>query len=167
MATVTRQVKTNLEPGFFERLGDRFSSFVEGCVNVIARIMGGSSNERRIKTLGYFRPKNAEAHTVIPGSVLAKVNALEPKMQALSDDELKGLYAAVPRAAREGRDARRAAARGVRRLPRGRPPHQGHAALRRADRRRRHPPRLRPATGHRRDGDRRRQDARRHARRRT
>ena len=57
-----------------------------------------------------------------------------------------------------GRDARRPAARGVRRLPRGRPPHQEHAALRRADpRRRRAAPRQ-----HRRDGHRRRQDPRRH-----
>ena len=68
MATATQQTKSNMEPGFFERLGDKFNSFVEGCVNLIARMMGGSSNERRIKSLGYFRPKNAEAHTVIPGS---------------------------------------------------------------------------------------------------
>ena len=91
MATVTRQVKTSLEPGFFEKLGDRFSSFVEGCVNVIARMMGGSSNERRIKSLGYFRPRNSESHTIIASSVLDKVNALEEKMKALSDEELKGL----------------------------------------------------------------------------
>ena len=70
MATATQQTKASMEPGFLEKLGDRFNSFVEGCVNVIARIMGGSSNERRIKVLGYIRPKNAEAHTVLPGSVL-------------------------------------------------------------------------------------------------
>jgi preprotein translocase subunit SecA len=91
MATATPATKSSLEPGFFEKLGDRFSSFVEGCVNVIARLMGGSSNERRIKSLGYFRPKNAEAHTVVSNSVLDKVNALEPQMEKLSDEELKGL----------------------------------------------------------------------------
>src|SRR6476659_151511 len=91
MATVTQQAKSNMEPGLLEKLGDRFSSFVEGCVNVIARMMGGSSNERRIKSLGYIRPKNAEAHTILAGSVLEKVNALEPRMKALTDEELKGL----------------------------------------------------------------------------
>src|SRR6476646_9802211 len=91
MAIATQQTKSNLEPGFFEKLGDRFSSFVEGCVNVIARMMGGSSNERRIKSLGYFRPRNSESHTIIASAVLDKVNALEEKMKALSDEELKGL----------------------------------------------------------------------------
>ena len=91
MAIATQQAKSNMEPGLLEKLGDKFSSFVEGCVNVIARMMGGSSNERRIKSLGYFRPKNADAHAVVAGSVLAKVNALEGTMKALSDDELKGL----------------------------------------------------------------------------
>ena len=83
----------NMEPGIFERIGDGFNSFVEGCVGLLSRVMGGSSDERRIKSLGYYRPKNAEEHTVISGSPLAKVNELEPRMQALSDDELKGLTA--------------------------------------------------------------------------
>src|SRR6476659_10373946 len=91
MATVTQQAKSNMEPGLLEKLGDRFSSFVEGCVNMIARLMGGSSNERRIKSLGYIRPKNAEAHTVLPSSVLGKVNAFEERMTALTDEELKNL----------------------------------------------------------------------------
>ncbi len=85
--------QVGMEPGIFERIGDRFNTFVEGCVGLLARIMGGNSDERRIKSLGYYRPKNAEVHTVIPGSPLAKVNALEPKMQALSDAELKALTA--------------------------------------------------------------------------
>ena len=91
MATAIQQTKSSMESGFLEKLGDRFNSFVEGCVNVIARVMGGSSNERRIKSLGYSRSKNAEAHAVIPGSVLGKVNALEQQMKALTDEELKGL----------------------------------------------------------------------------
>ncbi|MCI0704679.1 MAG: preprotein translocase subunit SecA [Planctomycetia bacterium] len=81
----------NMEPTFFERLGDRFNAFVEACIRILSRLLGGSSDERRIKGLGYQRPKNADTHTVIPGSPLAKVNELEPKMQALSDDELKAL----------------------------------------------------------------------------
>jgi preprotein translocase subunit SecA len=85
--------KANMEPGFFERFGDRFNGFVEGCVGFVSRVMGGSADERRIKALGYVRPRNAEAHTVTPNSVLGKVNALEDQMKALSDDELKGLSA--------------------------------------------------------------------------
>src|SRR5262249_32470977 len=70
----TQQAKDNMQPGFFERLGDKFTSFVEWCVNLIAKLMGGSSNERVIKNLGYVRPKNADAHAITPGSVLGKVN---------------------------------------------------------------------------------------------
>jgi preprotein translocase subunit SecA len=81
--------QTGMEPTFFEKLGDRFNAFVEGCVRLISKFLGGSSDERRIKGLGYFRAKHAEAHTVIPGLPLAKVNELEPKMQALDDAGLK------------------------------------------------------------------------------
>ena len=83
--------QTGMGPTFFERLGDRFNAFIEGCVQFISRLLGGSSDERRIKGLGYQRSKNTEAHTVISGSQLAKVNELEPKMAALTDDELRGL----------------------------------------------------------------------------
>ena len=79
------------ETGFFERIGDKFNAFVEWCVGLLSRMLGGSADDRRIKGLGYTRAKNAEAHTVIAGSVLAKVNALEDQMKALSDDDLKGL----------------------------------------------------------------------------
>jgi hypothetical protein len=87
----TQLAKSGIEPSFFERIGDKFSSFVEGCVNTIARIMGGSSNERRIKTLGYYRPNNSEAHVAVTNSPLAKINAFESQMQALTDEELKSL----------------------------------------------------------------------------
>jgi preprotein translocase subunit SecA len=87
----TQQATMNMEPSILEKLGDKFNSFVEGCVGLIAHVLGGSSNERIIKSLGYIRPKNSEAHTITPGSVLGKINALEPQMQALSDDELKAL----------------------------------------------------------------------------
>ena len=79
------------ETGFFERIGDRFNAFVEWCVSLLSRMLGGSADDRRIKGLGYTRAKNADVNTVIPGSVLARVNALEEPMKALSDDELKGL----------------------------------------------------------------------------
>src|SRR5438270_1123691 len=81
--------KAKMEPGFFERLGDRFSSFTEGVMGFITRVMGGNPSERAVRALGYFRPKGADTHTVVPGSVLAKINELEPRMKAMSDDELK------------------------------------------------------------------------------
>src|SRR5215218_4943599 len=80
-----------MEPTILERLGDKFNAFVEGCIRLLSRMMGGESDVRRIKSLGYFRARNAETHAIISGSPLAKVNEFEPKMQALSDDQLKAL----------------------------------------------------------------------------
>jgi preprotein translocase subunit SecA len=92
MATATA-TQPGMESTLFERLGDRFNGFVEGCVRLISKMMGGSSDERRIKSLGYFRAKNADAHTVVPGSPLARVNDLEPRMRALDDAGLKAVTA--------------------------------------------------------------------------
>ena len=86
--------QTNLEPSFLERVGERFSTFSEGVVGLVSRVLGGSSSERVTRGLGYYRAKGADKHTVVAGSVLAKVNEFEPKMQAISDDELKGLSTA-------------------------------------------------------------------------
>ncbi len=85
--------QTGMEPTIFERLQDRFNAFVEGCVRIISKMMGGSTDERRIKGLGYIRARAAEAHTTLASSPLAKVNELEPRMQALPDDGLKALTA--------------------------------------------------------------------------
>jgi preprotein translocase subunit SecA len=81
--------QAELKPSFIERIGDGFTSLTEGVMGFVTRMLGGSSSERVTKSLGYYRAKNADAHTVIAGSMLAKVNELEPKMQALSDEELK------------------------------------------------------------------------------
>jgi preprotein translocase subunit SecA len=86
MATTANQVETTI----LDRLGDGWTTFSEGVVGFITRVIG-SSNENYVRKLGYVRGRRTEAHTVIPGSLLARVNALEPRMQALSDDELKGL----------------------------------------------------------------------------
>ncbi len=85
--------QAGMGPTILERVGDGFNSFVEGCIAMLSKVLGGSSDERRIKGLGYFRARSAETHTVIPGSALAKINELEPRMNALTDDELKGLSA--------------------------------------------------------------------------
>ncbi|MBV9122235.1 MAG: preprotein translocase subunit SecA, partial [Planctomycetes bacterium] len=83
--------ETNLDVSVWEKLGDGLSAFSEGATNFLTRLMG-SSNERYIRKLGYIRARRPDQpHTVIPGSLLARVNELEEKMRALSDDELKGL----------------------------------------------------------------------------
>src|SRR5262249_28385698 len=71
-----------------EKLGDTLSAVSEGVANFITRIFG-SSNERYIRRLGYIRARDG-SYTVVPGSLLEQVNALEEKMTALSDEELRG-----------------------------------------------------------------------------
>jgi preprotein translocase subunit SecA len=48
----------------------------------------GSSNERRVKNIGFVREKNGDSK-IGPGSLVDQINGLEPTYQALSDDELK------------------------------------------------------------------------------
>jgi preprotein translocase subunit SecA len=82
--------ETAMKTGIFERLGDALNGAVEGSIGFVSRLFG-SANDRAVKSTGYIRPRNATTHTVLPGSLLDKTNALEAKMMALSDDELKGL----------------------------------------------------------------------------
>ncbi len=79
-----------MDVSIWEKLGDGLSAFSEGFSKFLTRLFG-SSNERYVHSLGYVRPKSGGQHTVIPGSLLDQVNKLEEKMQALSDEELKGL----------------------------------------------------------------------------
>jgi preprotein translocase subunit SecA len=76
---------------FLEKVGDAWTSFSEGLVLFLTRLLG-SSNERYIRKLGYIRGKRpTDPYTVVPGLLLAEVNELEERMHALSDDELKAL----------------------------------------------------------------------------
>jgi preprotein translocase subunit SecA len=84
--------EANLDVGLWERFTDTLSSISEGIVGFLGRLFG-SSNERLVRALGYIRPKGSDAHTVAPGSLLDKVNALEPLMQELRDDEFEQLTA--------------------------------------------------------------------------
>ena len=84
-----------------------------------------------------------------------RINAWEPELELLDDDELRAQRRRAARARAERRVARRPAARDVRARPRGRPPPHGHAPLRRPDDRRHGAARRRD----RRDEDRRGQDA--------
>src|SRR4051812_31000135 len=82
---------TKMEVSLWEKLGDGLSAFSENAGRFLMRLFG-SSNERYIRKLGYVRPaKPGAQHTVIPGSLLDQINSFEPQMQALSDEELRGL----------------------------------------------------------------------------
>lgn len=81
----------SMEVSILEKVGDVLGAFSEGVAHFLTRLLG-SSNERYVRKLGYIRTRKAEkAYKVTPGSLLAQVNALEEKMRALSDEELKGL----------------------------------------------------------------------------
>ena len=71
---------------FLAKLGDWFNAFTSAIERFITRLFG-SSNERRIKEIGYTRDKDGNAH-VIPGSTLDRINALEPEIEKLTDEEL-------------------------------------------------------------------------------
>ena len=77
-----------VESSFLDKLGDGFNTVIEGSIGFVGRLFG-SANDRAVKAVGFVRPKGATTHTVLPGSVLEKVNALEPAMAALTDDGLK------------------------------------------------------------------------------
>ncbi|MEZ6063866.1 MAG: preprotein translocase subunit SecA [Planctomycetaceae bacterium] len=83
-----------------EKVGDFFNAttakFERGITNLF-----GSSNERRIKKLGFVRDK--DGHTSItPGSLLDRINSLEPVWKEKSDDELKQTAALFRQRLREG-----------------------------------------------------------------
>src|SRR5829696_7706189 len=80
---------TKLEMGLLEKIGEKFTNFGDNTVKFITRVFG-SSNERFVRRLGFIASSFPDKpHTVIPGSLLAQVNALEPKMATLSDAELR------------------------------------------------------------------------------
>ena len=84
---------TKLEMGFLEKLGEKFTSLGDGVSRLLTRVMG-SSNERFIRKLGFIPSRDPnKPHTILAGSVIAKINALEEKTKLLTDDELKVLTA--------------------------------------------------------------------------
>jgi hypothetical protein len=115
-----------------------------GMIGALARKFFGSPNDRRIK--GYQSRVDA-------------INALEPEIAALSDDALKARTAEFRQAARRRQDPRRTSGSGLRHGARGGQAHARPAAFRRPADRRHGAARRR----HRRDEDRRRQDAGRDA----
>ncbi|RMG42166.1 MAG: preprotein translocase subunit SecA [Planctomycetota bacterium] len=72
---------------FLETLGDWFNAFLAWCERKITNLFG-SSNERRVRQIGFVREKDGTSR-VIPGSVLDRINSLEPEMEKKTDAELK------------------------------------------------------------------------------
>ena len=72
---------------FLEKVGDFFEVASGKLVRGITTLFG-SSNERHIKRLGFIRDKQGNT-TIVPGSMLDRINSLEPEWQKLSDDELR------------------------------------------------------------------------------
>lgn len=72
---------------FLEKVGDFFTAattkFERGITNLF-----GSSNERRVRQLGFVRDKHGNT-SVAPGSLLDRIAALEPDWQKKTDAELK------------------------------------------------------------------------------
>lgn len=72
---------------FFDRLGDIFNS-ITALIEGIVRRFFGSSNEREIRRIGFIREKDGTSR-VAPGSVLERINSLEPELKEKTDAELK------------------------------------------------------------------------------
>jgi preprotein translocase subunit SecA len=85
-------VETKMDVSLWERFTDSLGAMSENVVGFLGRLFG-SNNEKLIKAVGYVRGKGSQQHAIVPGSILAQVNAWEEHMQALSDEDMKGLAA--------------------------------------------------------------------------
>jgi preprotein translocase subunit SecA len=72
---------------FLDKVGDFFSAATSRIERGITSLFG-SSNERRMKRLGFVRDREGRT-TIIPGSLLDRINSLEATWQNVTDDELK------------------------------------------------------------------------------
>ncbi|MCA9036038.1 MAG: preprotein translocase subunit SecA [Planctomycetaceae bacterium] len=72
---------------FIEKVGDFFNA-ASGKIERGITNLFGSSNERRMKRLGFVRDRNGMT-SIVPGSLLDRINQLESGFQKLSDDELR------------------------------------------------------------------------------
>ncbi|NBR04303.1 MAG: preprotein translocase subunit SecA [Planctomycetes bacterium] len=78
-----------VQTSFLDRLIEFFSSFPEMVGKLLLSILG-DSNERYVRSLGFVRSNKPDSvPKITPGTLLAKINDVEPEMLALSDDELR------------------------------------------------------------------------------
>ncbi|MBX3450419.1 MAG: preprotein translocase subunit SecA [Planctomycetaceae bacterium] len=73
---------------FLEKIGQFISGLLRGIERMITR-MFGSSNERRVRGIGFVRDRKTGSTTLVPGSTLDRINSLEPDYERLSEGELK------------------------------------------------------------------------------
>jgi len=79
-----------MDASIWDKIGDGFNGVIEGSIGFMTRLFG-TANDRAVRQIGYVRPKNAEQHTITPGTILDLTNRFETAMTALTDDELKGI----------------------------------------------------------------------------
>ncbi|RLS56206.1 MAG: preprotein translocase subunit SecA [Planctomycetota bacterium] len=72
----------------FDRVGEFFTGMTALAERGIRGVFG-SSNERQVRRVGFIRHRDGRSE-IIPGSVLDRINQLEPDFERLSDGELKG-----------------------------------------------------------------------------
>lgn len=70
-----------------DKVGDAFNVVLGRTERLITGIFG-SSNERRVRNIGYIRDKQGNT-SIVPGSFLDRINRLEPDLERLSDGELR------------------------------------------------------------------------------
>ena len=71
----------------FSQVGDFFTSATTRLERGITGLFG-SSNERRVRNIGYAREKDGSS-LIVPGSAIVRINQLEPVFEKLTDDELR------------------------------------------------------------------------------
>ncbi|MCA8983906.1 MAG: preprotein translocase subunit SecA [Planctomycetaceae bacterium] len=74
---------------FLERLGDWFTALTAWIDRWIQSFFG-SGNERMIRKIGFIRGKDGQ-DSIVPGSLLDRINQLEPDFEKLTEGELKEL----------------------------------------------------------------------------
>jgi preprotein translocase subunit SecA len=85
--------ESKLEMSFFEKVGEYLSGFVEGFTKFLGRLFGNNP-DAVVRGIGYIAAKKPDQpYTVVPGSILARVNEFEPQMQAMTDAQFKELTA--------------------------------------------------------------------------
>jgi preprotein translocase subunit SecA len=72
---------------FLEKVGDFFTATGSKLERGITSLFG-SANERRMKKIGFVRDRDGHT-TIVPGSLLERINSLEPTWQKFSDEELR------------------------------------------------------------------------------
>lgn len=70
-----------------DKVGDAFNVVLGKAERLITGVFG-SSNERRVRKIGYWRDNQGRAH-ILPGSFLDRINSLEPDFEKLTEGELR------------------------------------------------------------------------------